>query len=105
MDWIEEPKKKIPVVANVDLLICGGGFAGVAAAVSAARSGVKGMLLERYGFLGGLVTAGLVITTPPLNNGLNAEIYRRLKGKSVYALCENSGEEMELNAIDPEIVK
>ena len=105
MEWITEPEKKIPVIANVDLLVCGGGFAGVAAAISAARHGVKVMLLEKYGFLGGLVTAALVITTPPLNNGLNIEIYRRLKEKSVYARCNNSGEEIELNAIDPEIVK
>jgi hypothetical protein len=105
MEWITEPERKIPVVANVDLLVCGGGFAGVAAAISAARKGVKVMLLEKYGFLGGLVTTALVITTPPLNNGLNIEIYRRLKEKSVYARCENSGEEVELNAMDPEIVK
>jgi glycine/D-amino acid oxidase-like deaminating enzyme len=105
MEWIKEPEKRIPVIANADVLVCGGGFAGVAAALSAARNGVKVMLLERYGFLGGLVTNALVITTPPLNNGINKEIYRRLKEKSVYALCENSGEEVELNAIDPEIVK
>ena len=105
MEWISEPERKIPVIDNVDLLVCGGGFAGVAAAISAAKNGVKVMLLEKYGFLGGLVTAALVITTPPLNNGLNIEICRRLKEKSVYARCENSGEEIELNALDPEIVK
>ena len=105
MEWISEPERKIPVIANVDLLVCGGGFAGVAAAISAAKNGVKVMLLEKYGFLGGLVTAALVITTPPLNNGLNIEICRRLKEKSVYARCENSGEEIELNALDPEVVK
>jgi len=105
VEWISEPERKIPVIDNVDLLVCGGGFAGVAAAISAAKNGVKVMLLEKYGFLGGLVTAALVITTPPLNNGLNIEICRRLKEKSVYARCENSGEEIELNALDPEIVK
>ncbi len=105
MEWISEPERKIPVIDNVDLLVCGGGFAGVAAAISAAKNGVKVMLLEKYGFLGGLVTAALVITTPPLNNGLNIEICRRLKEKSVYARCENSGEEIELNALDPEVVK
>jgi flavin-dependent dehydrogenase len=104
MEWISEPERKIPVIANVDLLVCGGGFAGVAAAISAAKNGVNVMLLEKYGFLGGLVTAALVITTP-LNNGFNIEICRRLKEKSVYARCEDSGEEIELNAMDPEIVK
>jgi ribulose 1,5-bisphosphate synthetase/thiazole synthase len=108
MDFITEPERKTPVVADVDLLICGGGFAGVAAAVSAARNGFEPLLLENYGFLGGLVTAALVITTPPLDNGINLEIASRLREKAVYAPCRNSGEEVEwlkLHAIDPEIVK
>ena len=53
----------------------------MAAAVSAARNGLKPLLLEKYGFLGGLCTGGLVITTPPLDNGINLEIARRLKEK------------------------
>jgi hypothetical protein len=47
---------------NCDVLVVGGGAAGVAAAVTAARAGVEVVLLERYGFLGGLATAGLVGT-------------------------------------------
>ena len=44
-----------------DLVICGGGLTGVAAAIQARRSGVASVLLiERYGFLGGMATAGLV---------------------------------------------
>ena len=39
MSWIVEPERKIPVVAETDVLVCGGGFAGVAAAVCAARNG------------------------------------------------------------------
>jgi ribulose 1,5-bisphosphate synthetase/thiazole synthase len=105
MDWVIEAEKKIPVIENVDVLVCGGGFAGVAAAVSAAKNGAKVLLLEKYGFLGGLVTAALVITTPPLNNGINREIHQRLMSRSVYARCQNSGEEDELHAFDPEILK
>jgi len=108
MIWITEPERQTPVVADVDLLVCGGGFAGVAAAVCAARLGAKVMLLEKYGFLGGLATAALVITTPPLDNGINAEIARRLKEKGVYVPCRHSGEEvgwLNLHAIDPEMVK
>jgi len=56
MDLITEPERKTPVVADVDLLVCGGGIAGVAAAICAARYGINVMLLEKYGFLGGLVT-------------------------------------------------
>jgi len=47
MNWVTEPERKTPVVGEVDLLVCGGGFAGVAAAVCAARLGAKVMLLER----------------------------------------------------------
>jgi hypothetical protein len=85
-----------------------GGVAGVAAAVAAAQVGVKVMLLERYGFFGGLCTGSLVITTPPLDNGINLDLARRLKEKGAYVPCRNSGEEvsfLDMHGIDPEIVK
>ena len=108
MDHIREPERHTPVVAETDLLVCGGGFAGVAAAVCAARLGARVLLLERYGFLGGLATGGLVITTPPLDNGINREIGERLRGRGVYVPCRDSGEEFDtlgMHAIDPEFVK
>ena len=40
MDWIIEPERQTPIVADVDLLVCGGGIAGVSAALCAARNGV-----------------------------------------------------------------
>jgi len=43
-----------------DLIVAGGGLSGVAAAVAAARAGRSVLLIERYGFLGGMATAGLV---------------------------------------------
>ena len=58
--WLKQPAREIPVVAEADVVVLGGGPAGVAAAVSAARLGVKVVLLERYTFLGGLWTGGLV---------------------------------------------
>jgi len=108
MEWIEEPERKIPVLSNVELLVCGGGVAGGAAAVCAARNGVGVLLIEKNGFLGGLVTSALVITTPPLDNGINLEISKRMKEKAAYSPCLNSGEEIEwlnMHAIDPEIFK
>ncbi len=45
---------------DFDVLVAGGGIAGVAAAVAAARLDARALLVERYGFLGGLATAGLV---------------------------------------------
>ena len=51
-------KKKLD--AAFDLVVAGGGLAGVFAAVSASREGLRVLLIEKYGFLGGMATAGLV---------------------------------------------
>jgi hypothetical protein len=50
----------VPVTAEADVLVVGGGSAGIAASVAAARAGARTMLIERYGFFGGTSTAGLV---------------------------------------------
>lgn len=58
---LEEPSRAIPLHATCDVLVVGGGPAGIAAAVSAASTGADVILLERYNHLGGLSTGGLVI--------------------------------------------
>ena len=55
-----------PVVRQCDVLVCGGGFAGISAALAAAREGKKVILLEKQYILGGLGTAGLVTIYLPL---------------------------------------
>lgn len=60
MRGIIESGRRIDVVDEVDVIVAGGGIAGVAAAVSAARCGVNVALIERNGFLGGVATAGLM---------------------------------------------
>ncbi len=108
MSWIVETERRVPVTAEADVLVCGGGFAGVAAAVCAARNGARPLVVERYGFLGGLVTGGLVITTPPLDNGINREISARLREMQVYAPLQHPGAEMvdlKMHALDPEVLK
>ena len=52
--------KNIPVLDECDVLVCGGGPAGFAAAISASRHGAKTILIERYGFPGGMMTAAMV---------------------------------------------
>lgn len=56
-----EAARDIPVLAETDVLVVGGGPAGTAAAIAAARVGGEVMLVERYNHLGGLSTGGLVI--------------------------------------------
>ena len=55
-----EISRQIPVVGSYDVVVCGGGPAGFVAATAAARSGARTALIERFGFLGGMATAGLV---------------------------------------------
>ena len=66
---IVEPEKKLEVYGEYDVLVCGGGVAGIAAALSAARRGAKVLLLEREFMLGGLATLGLVTIYLPLCDG------------------------------------
>jgi hypothetical protein len=77
-------------VVSYDVVVVGGGAAGLAAAVAAGGAGARTALVERYGFLGGMATAGMVSTicglyhespggTPePLNDGFAEAFARRL---------------------------
>lgn len=61
---IPRPARDIAVAFHTQVLVCGGGPAGTAAAIAAARQGAQVMLLERYNYLGGLATGGLVLVLP-----------------------------------------
>src|ERR1700739_2980318 len=54
---IEEPARQGPLYGEYEVVVLGGGPAGIAAAAAAARAGRKTLLVERYGFLGGMGTA------------------------------------------------
>ncbi|MEN6641884.1 MAG: FAD-dependent oxidoreductase [Armatimonadia bacterium] len=60
MKTIVEPAREVPVVRDVDVCVLGGGPGGITAAWQAAKHGAKTLLVEHYGFLGGMATAGLV---------------------------------------------
>ena len=54
-------QRHIPVTGSYDVVVCGGGPAGWIAAVAAARGGARTALIEQFGFVGGMATAGLVL--------------------------------------------
>jgi len=58
--FVIEAARRTPVHASVDVVVLGGGPAGIAAAVAASRAGASTLLVERYGFLGGAGTASMV---------------------------------------------
>jgi hypothetical protein len=71
MKTIREPARDVRVFKEADVIVVGGGPAGIAAAVSSARNGVQTILLERYGHLGGLASGGLVTLIMPMSDGAN----------------------------------
>ena len=72
--FIEELPRSIPVKAETEVLVIGGGSAGVSAAVAAARNGADVMLVERLGYLGGLATGGLIILLLTLDDGRGGQV-------------------------------
>jgi hypothetical protein len=63
------PSRDVEVVADAEIVVCGGGPAGIAAAVAAARFGRSALLIEQLGCLGGLGTAGMVPVFCPSTDG------------------------------------
>ena len=66
---VTRPATDAPVVARSDVVVVGGGPAGLAAAVSAARNGASVTLLERYAYLGGLAAGGMVLVLDDFADG------------------------------------
>lgn len=84
---VVRPEREIAELGETDVLVVGGGPAGTAAALAAARTGVRVVLAERYGYLGGLATGGLVLTIlghwtddhVQVCQGVGEEMMRRLE--------------------------
>lgn len=103
------------MVYDADVVVAGAGFAGLASSLAAARNGAKVILVERYGFLGGTATAGLVHHFDPVNiieaTGISKEIYDELKKRG--ALKEFPIDQFEIpfsywqggSGFDPEDLK
>jgi hypothetical protein len=106
---IREPARDTPVLTETQVLVVGGGSAGVSAAVAAAREGADVVLVERYGQLGGLATGGLIILLLTLDDGagnqvvagLCQELTDRLHGRGATVAPART----QWNDADPTLVK
>ncbi len=88
MRSITVPGRELPVIDEYDVIVAGGGPGGIPAAVAAARAGAKTLLIERYGYLGGMATAGLIAVIlgtrasgapeVPMIGGIAEELCRRM---------------------------
>ena len=111
MKTIKEPARDIPVRAEADVLVVGGGPAGIMAAEAAAGDGLRVMLVESRGFLGGNLTIGLPILGflgrkgNQIIEGSAQRFIDRLRARgaaSEHRPCKNH---MSLTIIDEEEVK
>ncbi|MFH1490748.1 MAG: FAD-dependent oxidoreductase, partial [Pseudomonadota bacterium] len=80
MHYLKNPETKIPVMMETEVIVVGGGPAGLGAGIRAAKSGAKTVVVERFGSLGGMMTNGLMCigVGDPLG-GLHTELFERLK--------------------------
>jgi hypothetical protein len=110
MRHITEPARQIPVIEDVDVLVAGGGPAGVVAAVAAARHGARTMLVERYGFLGGMATCASIGPIASVRTrfgeervvgGIAWEMIDRMRQHGGALLADGYGDV----PIDPEVMK
>jgi hypothetical protein len=79
MDVIE-PQRRTPLFGEFEVVVLGGGPAGIAAAAAAARAGSSTLLVERYGFLGGMGTAAGVTNFCGLHANVHGEIRQVVHG-------------------------
>jgi FAD-dependent oxidoreductase family protein len=79
---VHEPARETPVLGDYDVVVVGGGPAGIAAGAAAARDGAKTLLIEKYGFLGGMGTAAGVTNFCGLHANISGDFRRVVQGLS-----------------------
>jgi hypothetical protein len=78
--WLSEPARTIQLLGEYDVVVLGGGPAGIAAAAAAGRNGASVFLAEHYGFLGGMGTAGGVTNFCGLHANVHGDIRQVVHG-------------------------
>lgn len=78
--FVEEPARRTPVIGEYDAVVLGGGPAGIAASVAAARRGLRTLLVEHYGFLGGMGTAAGVTNFCGLHANVHGDMRQVVHG-------------------------
>jgi len=114
-DFYREEARDIPITHRADVIVVGGGVAGVAAAIAASRTGADTLLIERYGALGGNLTIGLLEASMSFHDrqgkqligGIPDEIIRRLReaGGTVGHVVDDVGYAGTVTPYDPEELK
>ena len=94
---IIEPKRKIKVESSYDVVVVGGGVAGVSAALASARHGKKVLLIEQSFMLGGLATAGLIAIYLPICDGHGKQVSFGIAEELLHLSVKN-GYEGEYNS-------
>lgn len=105
-----EKPREIDIIDEVDVLVIGGGPAGIGAAIGSARCGISTMLVEALGSFGGMWTNGLVITLAGFNNWLKPyqRVVNGVMGKWISLAEMKNGAENNRSWVlnsDPEIMK
>jgi hypothetical protein len=80
MRTLTEPARETPVIAETEVLVLGGGPSGITAAAAAARAGRRTLLVERYGFLGGMGTAAGVTNFCGLHANVFGQVTQVVRG-------------------------
>jgi hypothetical protein len=90
---IIEPARSIPVARDYDVVVVGGGVAGVAAALAAVRNGARVCLVEKLASLGGLATIGNVTVYLPLCDGNGRQVIGGLSEELLHLSVADLGKE------------
>ena len=85
--FFDLPNSRVSLTSTVDVLVVGGGSAGLSGAVAAARNGADVLLIERFSYIGGLATGGLIILLLTMDDGAGRQ--------AVGGLCQEIVDRMD----------